>query len=97
MRVWNCHTGQVSSIFTVNLWAVYFLFVEVLLHGLFVKYFVCVMQCGEVVNFSDECGSLLCEGPCMFVGLPNAVKVTLLSLCINVPHMMHEVGPYLPG
>ncbi|KAL8091774.1 zinc finger CCCH domain-containing protein 48-like [Apium graveolens] len=31
-------------------------------------------QCGEVVNFGDECGSLMCEGPCIFVGLPNAIK-----------------------
>ncbi|KAK1394806.1 hypothetical protein POM88_013862 [Heracleum sosnowskyi] len=31
-------------------------------------------QCGEVVNFDDECGSLMCEGPCIFVGLPSAIK-----------------------
>lgn len=31
-------------------------------------------QCGEVVNFDDECGSLMSEGPCIFVGLPNAIK-----------------------
>ncbi|KAL8109369.1 hypothetical protein AgCh_025459 [Apium graveolens] len=32
-------------------------------------------QCGEVVNFGDECGCLMCEGPCIFVGFPNAIKI----------------------
>ncbi|XP_017243634.1 zinc finger CCCH domain-containing protein 48 [Daucus carota subsp. sativus] len=41
-------------------------------------------QCCEVVHFNDECGSLMCDGPCIFVGLPNAVKAWNLEFQAEV-------------
>ena len=38
------------------------------------------MQCVDVVNLLGEIGSLISEGPWVFVGLPNAVKVVIHGL-----------------
>lgn len=33
-------------------------------------------KCGELINLGAEAGSVICVGPWVFAGLPNAVKVT---------------------
>lgn len=39
------------------------------------------MQCAGVVNLDLEVGTLISEGPLVFLGLPNAVKVVCLEPC----------------
>lgn len=37
-----------------------------------------VSQCDGIINFDCENGTLISEGPCIFLGLRNAVKVYYL-------------------
>ena len=36
---------------------------------------LCFLQCAGVINLGGEVGCMLSEGPWVFVGLPNVVKV----------------------
>lgn len=37
--------------------------------------FLCFLQCAGVINLGGEVGCMLSEGPWVFVGVPNVVKV----------------------
>lgn len=43
-----------------------------------VKVILLLMQCAAVIKFDKEVGCLVGEGPWVFVGLPNVVKVVFL-------------------
>lgn len=40
-----------------------------------ILYFGCFLQCAGVINMGTEVGCMLSEGPWVFVGLTNLVKV----------------------
>lgn len=42
--------------------------------------YVCLLQCLGVINLGGEVGCMISEGPWIFVGIPNAVKVGQESL-----------------
>jgi WD40 repeat protein len=43
-------------------------------------------QCANVINLGSEINSLISEGPWIFVGLSNTVKVTALILVLDLCH-----------